>query len=109
MTTCPTLTPAQQAAAKPWAIAIFSSWAAGALSILTLGILMLKGVSFPPWAFFAWVGLTLIAKRLIQMLCNHQMRRIVGDNWKTSARADRLWLAADIAIFTALGVLFAVL
>lgn len=81
MTTCPTWTPAQRAAVKPWGIACLSLWAAELLSILTLAILLIASVPIGTRVIILWVGATIVAKRLLQILCMHQIRRITGQDW----------------------------
>ena len=100
MTTCPTWTPAQRAAVKPWGIACLSLWAAELLSILTLAILLIASVPIGTRGIILWVGATIVAKRLLQILCMHQIRRITGQDWGSSARRSYWSLAAITAVFT---------
>ncbi len=94
MTTCPSLTADQRAAAKPWGIGLFSLWVAEMLSYLTLAILLIHGVSIEPRVMFLWVGATIIAKRLLLMYCTHRLRRIVGSEFGPSVR--RQWSGVAI-------------
>jgi hypothetical protein len=102
MTTCPSLTPAQRAAAKPWGIASLSLWVAEMLSFLALAILFIDGVSIEPRVMFLWVGATIIAKRLLQMYFTHRLKRIVGPDFGPSVRRQWSGVAIQFVLFSVL-------
>ena len=96
-TTCPSWTPAQRAAVKPWGIACLSLWVAEMLSILTLSILLIASVPIGPRVMIFWVGATIVGRRLVQIPCMNRVKRVVGEDWGPSAR--RSW--RSVAILTA--------
>jgi hypothetical protein len=100
MTTCPSWTPAQRAAIKPWGIACLSLWVAEMLSILTVSILVIASVPIGLRVMIFWVGATLVARRFLQILCINRIKRVVGDDWGPSARRSWWTLGILTAVLT---------